>query len=632
MTTIMLNIGNEIVRILIDVISYLNEIRASSKLLKILLWPVVYALTFAKVLINYVAYACWKFYNHSMPYNIVTVRNHIFSAIPMSTYCFNKRGFALLFAEMVFIFYLLSVPLRKPSLIFPYLLLKILLSSMAFVLMTPAQRVPFWFVAAIFTYYETEAGIKIIKIWGYGIDFYHGHFYNHWAKHYRYRSITPNRIAGTEFCIHFYVLVKVLVLNDFFCYSATKFNHRIEQPHTPTMGSFIFMGENTAFSLCCLFCLFGIFFYAMLAHGRCGFSSSARAGGSLTCLSFALVAFLPKSVITKTMLKLKLSYLFEFLSTKTNNFYVFGFLPLNAVHTRVHSARTFLTASIKQCSKQSSYSTNTVQAVGPVTLTIAQVQAQSSSVSLSDAGFYDYLIALIEQDTVSSLRYGVLFLLALSSLGVYSIILAGWSSNSKYAFIGALRSAAQMISYEVAISLIILPIVIFCGSLDLSMITYVQQITSWLCWPLFPIALLFLIAMLAETNRTPFDLPEAEAELVAGYNVDYSSLPFALFFLGEYCNMILISTLFCLLFLSGGLNSLGIPSALMLSAKAAVTWIFFVLVRATLPRYRYDQLMDIGWKVFLPVSGSFLLFVFGILVAFDALPVTNELPAQFWVA
>jgi NADH:ubiquinone oxidoreductase subunit H len=178
------------------------------------------------------------------------------------------------------------------------------------------------------------------------------------------------------------------------------------------------------------------------------------------------------------MLKLKLSYLFEFLNTKTNNFYVFGFLPLNAVHTRVHSARTFLTASIKQCSKQSSYSTNTVQAVGPVTLTIAQVQAQSSSVSLSDAGFYDYLIALIEQDTVSSLRYGVLFLLALSSLGVYSIILAGWSSNSKYAFIGALRSAAQMISYEVAISLIILPIVIFCGSLDLSMITYMQQITS----------------------------------------------------------------------------------------------------------------------------------------------------------
>jgi len=206
----------------------------------------------------------------------------------------------------------------------------------------------------------------------------------------------------------------------------------------------------------------------------------------------------------------------------------------------------------------------------------------------------DFLTSLLESDTVSNLRYGILFLLALSSLGVYSIILAGWSSNSKYAFIGALRSAAQMISYEVAISLIILPIVILSGSLDLSMITHMQQVTTWFCFPLLPIALLFLIAMLAETNRTPFDLPEAEAELVAGYNVDYSSLPFAMFFLGEYCNMILISTVFCLLFLSGGLNALGLSSAFVLSAKAAITWVFFVLVRATLPRYRYDQLMDIG--------------------------------------
>lgn len=206
----------------------------------------------------------------------------------------------------------------------------------------------------------------------------------------------------------------------------------------------------------------------------------------------------------------------------------------------------------------------------------------------------DFVAALVEQDGVATLRYGVLFLLALSSLGVYSIILAGWSSNSKYAFIGALRSAAQMISYEVAISLIILPVVIMCGSLDLTMITHVQQTTTWLCFPLFPIAGLFLVAMLAETNRTPFDLPEAEAELVAGYNVDYSSLPFAMFFLAEYSNMLVISILFCILFLSGGLNGLGISSALVLSTKAAVVWVFFVLVRATLPRYRYDQLMDIG--------------------------------------
>lgn len=132
--------------------------------------------------------------------------------------------------------------------------------------------------------------------------------------------------------------------------------------------------------------------------------------------------------------------------------------------------------------------------------------------------------------------------------------------------------------------------------------------------------------MLAETNRTPFDLPEAEAELVAGYNVDYSSLPFAMFFLGEYCNMILISTLYCLLFLGGGLNSLDINTALVLSLKAAVIWVFFVNVRATLPRYRYDQLMDIGWKVFLPIAGGFLVFIFGVLIFLDALPYATELP------
>jgi len=207
---------------------------------------------------------------------------------------------------------------------------------------------------------------------------------------------------------------------------------------------------------------------------------------------------------------------------------------------------------------------------------------------------FGYITGLLEQDSVANLRYGVLFILALSSLGVYSIILAGWSSNSKYAFIGALRSAAQMISYEVAISLIILPVVILSGTLNLTMMTHIQSITSWFIWPLFPASLLFLVAMLAETNRTPFDLPEAEAELVAGYNVDYSSLPFAMFFLGEYCNMILISVLYCILFLGGGVCFIDSLSALYLSLKASTIWIFFVLVRATLPRYRYDQLMDIG--------------------------------------
>jgi NADH-quinone oxidoreductase subunit H len=235
----------------------------------------------------------------------------------------------------------------------------------------------------------------------------------------------------------------------------------------------------------------------------------------------------------------------------------------------------------------------------------------------------EYLLGLVEQDSVVNFRYGLLLILALSSLAVYSIILAGWSSNSKYAFIGALRSAAQMISYEVAISLILLPIILLAGSMNLTMIIFTQNSTVLFILPLAPAALLFLIAILAETNRTPFDLPEAEAELVAGYNVDYSGLPFAMFFLGEYCNIIFASSLFCLFFLGGG----GIDefSAIMLPLKASFVWIFFVLVRATLPRYRYDQLMDIGWKVFLPVSGSFFIFVIGLLVFFGACPVTSEL-------
>jgi NADH:ubiquinone oxidoreductase subunit H len=237
----------------------------------------------------------------------------------------------------------------------------------------------------------------------------------------------------------------------------------------------------------------------------------------------------------------------------------------------------------------------------------------------------DYFAALVEADTASNLRYGLLLILAVSSLTVYSIILAGWSSNSKYAFIGALRSAAQMISYEVAISLILLPVILLAGSLNLAKIVMAQAITVWFFFPLLPIAGLFLIAMLAETNRTPFDLPEAEAELVAGYNVDYSALPFAMFFLGEYCNMILISVLFCILFLGGWTFTLSVGHALLLSLKAAVIWVFFVIVRATLPRYRYDQLMDIGWKTFLPVTGGFLIFVVGLVVSFGAVPVVHEL-------
>lgn len=234
---------------------------------------------------------------------------------------------------------------------------------------------------------------------------------------------------------------------------------------------------------------------------------------------------------------------------------------------------------------------------------------------------------LVELDSVSNLRYGILFILALSSLTVYSIILAGWSSNSKYAFLGALRSAAQMISYEVSISLALLPVILLSGSLNLTEIVFSQSNTLWYIFPLLPVALIFLVSMLAETNRTPFDLPEAEAELVAGYNVDYSSLPFAMFFLGEYANMILISVFFCLLFL-GGWEFMGITSftPFILALKASVPWIFFVLVRATLPRYRYDQLMDIGWKAFLPVTGAFLVLVIGLVTFLDVAPVVEEFP------
>lgn len=234
---------------------------------------------------------------------------------------------------------------------------------------------------------------------------------------------------------------------------------------------------------------------------------------------------------------------------------------------------------------------------------------------------------LVELDSVSNLRYGILFILALSSLTVYSIILAGWSSNSKYAFLGALRSAAQMISYEVSISLALLPVILLSGSLNLTEIVVSQANTLWYIFPLLPIALIFLVSMLAETNRTPFDLPEAEAELVAGYNVDYSSLPFAMFFLGEYANMILISVFFCILFL-GGWEFLGLTgfAPFVLAFKATIPWIFFVLVRATLPRYRYDQLMDIGWKAFLPITGAFLVLVIGLVVFLDVAPVVEELP------
>jgi len=226
---------------------------------------------------------------------------------------------------------------------------------------------------------------------------------------------------------------------------------------------------------------------------------------------------------------------------------------------------------------------------------------------------------------LSDLNVGILYIFAISSLGVYGIITAGWSSNSKYAFLGALRSAAQMVSYEVSIGLIIITVLICVGSCNFSEIVLAQK-QIWFGIPLFPLLLMFFISCLAETNRAPFDLPEAEAELVAGYNVEYSAMGFALFFLGEYANMILMSSLCTLLFLGGWLPILDIPVlnwipfSIWFSTKVLLFLFTYIWVRAAFPRYRYDQLMRLGWKVFLPLSLAWVVFVAGVLVAFDWLP------------
>jgi formate hydrogenlyase subunit 4 len=481
MNIVLLNIGQDVTALLASMIDSINKVRAESPVLKVILWPLSYGLLILKVLCKTTTAGTTRFIYEEIPAIIYHTGNRLGFATANSIYCFNKMGLLIFFVDMYCFCWFFVFIWEKYWFLYGYLIVKVCTIITPFLSLTPAQRMPLWLVNIPLGIFETVGGVFFIIVWGYGIDFLHGHFYNHWKKHYRYRHITSNRELGTELSCYIYIVAKFMILFDYICTRPIEVKvERLKNPHVPTRGEF----------------------------------------------------------------------------------------PLD----------------------------------------------------------FDVLSAMVEQDSVANLRYGVLFLLALSSLGVYSIILAGWSSNSKYAFIGALRSAAQMISYEVAISLIILPIVVMAGSLNLTMITHVQNVTTWFLWPLLPVSILFLIAMLAETNRTPFDLPEAEAELVAGYNVDYSSLPFAMFFLGEYCNMILISTVYCLLFLSGGLNDLGVPSEVILAMKAAAIWIFFVVVRATLPRYRYDQLMDIGWKVFLPFSGAYLIFIFGLLVYFDALPVANELP------
>jgi NADH-quinone oxidoreductase subunit H len=226
---------------------------------------------------------------------------------------------------------------------------------------------------------------------------------------------------------------------------------------------------------------------------------------------------------------------------------------------------------------------------------------------------------------IADINLGVLYLFAISSLNVYGILLAGWSSNSKYAYLGALRSAAQMISYEISISFIVLTTILCAGSFNLSNIVLAQT-KAYFILPLFPMFIIFYISMLAETNRHPFDLPEAEAELVSGYNVEYSAMTFALFFLAEYSNMLLMSTFAAILFLGGWLPLFNIfplyfiPGGLWLSLKIAIGAVFFIVTRATLPRYRYDQLMQLGWKSFLPLSISYLILTSSILISFNWLP------------
>ncbi|MGL4964499.1 MAG: NADH-quinone oxidoreductase subunit NuoH [Inquilinus sp.] len=226
---------------------------------------------------------------------------------------------------------------------------------------------------------------------------------------------------------------------------------------------------------------------------------------------------------------------------------------------------------------------------------------------------------------LADINVGVLYLFAISSLGVYGIIIAGWSSNSKYAFLGGLRSAAQMVSYEVSIGFVIITVLLCVGSLNISDIVKAQQ-TIWFAIPLFPMFVIFFISALAETNRAPFDLPEGESEITGGFMVEYSSMTYALFFLGEYANMILMSGMTTILFLGGWLPPFGfapftwVPGVIWFVLKILFCLFVFIWVRATLPRFRYDQLMRLGWKVFLPFSLAWVVITAGVLTAFGWLP------------
>lgn len=226
---------------------------------------------------------------------------------------------------------------------------------------------------------------------------------------------------------------------------------------------------------------------------------------------------------------------------------------------------------------------------------------------------------------LANINVGILYLFAVSSMGVYGVIMAGWASNSRYAFLGGLRSASQMVSYEVSMGLIIVCVLLCTGSLNLQEIVLAER-PIWMQALLFPMLIVFLISILAETNRAPFDLPEGESEITGGFMVEYSAMAFALFFLGEYANMILMSAMTTVLFLGGWLPPFGmdflafVPGIVWFALKTAAVLFFFIWARATLPRFRYDQLMRLGWKVFLPFTLIWVVLTAGVLLTFDALP------------
>ena len=238
------------------------------------------------------------------------------------------------------------------------------------------------------------------------------------------------------------------------------------------------------------------------------------------------------------------------------------------------------------------------------------------------------VIPFSNEMVLANLNVGILYLFAVSSLGVYGIILGGWASNSKYPFLGAIRSAAQMVSYEVSIGIIIINVLLCVGSLNLNKIVLAQE-NVWFIFPLFPMFIVFFISALAETNRPPFDLPEAESELVAGYQTEYSGMMYAMFWLGEYANILLLCALGSILFLGGWLSPIDIypfnilPGPFWMIFKILGLFILFSLVKAIVPRYRFDQLMRLGWKIFLPFSLIWLVLTASLLFFFDMLPTTG---------